>query len=193
MEFLEDIIGSNRYLEQVTNDGRHHHATLYPATPPTPHTRTTHSPTHRPTNQPHQTNEAEASLEALNEARGEKVGRLKVTERERDNLEGAKKEAEAFIQKDRDIRRKQNVLYQKNAHDAACNVKVPHCLAAALLRHFTNKLHHTLYAHGSTIHPDNPPLTNSPTPPTHQLTHPPTHPPQPQGSGGQARGPVGEA
>ena len=45
-------------------------------------------------------------MEALNEARGEKVGRLKVTERERDNLEGAKKEAEGFIQKERDIRRK---------------------------------------------------------------------------------------
>lgn len=85
LEFLEDIIGSNRYLEQ--------------------------------------TNEAEAALEALNETRNMSVGRLKVTEKERDNLEGAKKEAEAFILKDRDIRRKRNVLYQKNAHEASRNVK----------------------------------------------------------------------
>ena len=39
----------------------------------------------------------------------------------------------AIIQKERDIRRKQNVLYQKNAHDAACNVKVLHCSIASLL------------------------------------------------------------
>ena len=61
LEFLEDIIGSNKYVEA--------------------------------------TEEAEKVLEKLNETRTERLGRLKVTEKERDNLDGAKAEAEGFIRK----------------------------------------------------------------------------------------------
>jgi structural maintenance of chromosome 4 len=80
LEFLEDIIGSNRHLEAI--------------------------------------NAAEKVLEAANDERGEKLARLKVTETERDNLEGAKKEAEASVRKARQVRVQQNILYQKHAADA---------------------------------------------------------------------------
>ena len=40
------------------------------------------------------------------------MNRLKIAEKERDNLSGSKLEAEAFIEKEKDIRRKKNVLYQ---------------------------------------------------------------------------------
>jgi structural maintenance of chromosome 4 len=85
LEFLEDIIGSNRHLEAI--------------------------------------NKAEKELEALNEARGEKLARLKVTESERDNLEGAKKEAEELVRKGREVRAKQNILYQKHMADAAVHAE----------------------------------------------------------------------
>jgi structural maintenance of chromosome 4 len=81
LEFLEDIIGSNKHLEAIT--------------------------------------ESEKALEGLNEARGDKLARLKVTESERDNLEGAKKEAEESVRKGREVRSKQNILYQRHAADAA--------------------------------------------------------------------------
>jgi structural maintenance of chromosome 4 len=63
LEFLEDIIGSNRHLEAI--------------------------------------NEEEKKLDVLNEERGEKLSRLKVTETERDNLEGSKTEAEGVVRKSR--------------------------------------------------------------------------------------------
>ena len=60
----------------------------------------------------------------LNEQRTEKINRLKIAERERDNLSGSKAEAEAFLEKEKEIRRKKNILYQiyeaiaqKNARD----------------------------------------------------------------------------
>jgi hypothetical protein len=51
-------------------------------------------------------------LDSINEQRVEKVNRLKVSEKERDNLSGSKLEAEQYIEKDKDIRRKKNALYQ---------------------------------------------------------------------------------
>ena len=83
-----------------------------------------------------------------------------MTERERDNLEGAKKEAEGFIQKERDIRRKQNVLYQKNAHDAACNVKVLHCSTpphSTTFHHIPRAGYTIISTPGHTIQPPNTP------------------------------------
>jgi structural maintenance of chromosome 4 len=52
------------------------------------------------------------SLEVLNEERVEKVNRLKVAEKERDGLSSSKEEAEAYMEKERDIRRRKNILYQ---------------------------------------------------------------------------------
>jgi structural maintenance of chromosome 4 len=57
-------------------------------------------------------------LDGLNEQRTEKVNRLKIAERERDNLSGSKGEAEAFMEKERDIRRKKNTLYQVHEYSA---------------------------------------------------------------------------
>ena len=51
----------------------------------------------------------------------EKVNRLKIAERERDNLSGSKTEAETFVEKEKDIRRKKNTLYQVYEHRALKN------------------------------------------------------------------------
>ena len=76
LEYLEDIIGSNKYVDE--------------------------------------TNEAAEKVESLTEARQEKLNRVKAVEKEKDSLEGAKLEAEALLNKEREIRRKKNILYQIN-------------------------------------------------------------------------------
>lgn len=80
LEYLEDIIGSNKYVEE--------------------------------------TNLAAAKVEALSEQRQEKLNRVKAVEKEKDNLEGAKIEAEALLGKEREIRKKKNILFQINAMQA---------------------------------------------------------------------------
>lgn len=57
-------------------------------------------------------NLAAQKVDTLSELRQEKLNRVKAVEKEKDNLEGAKQEAEALLGKERDIRRKQNILYQ---------------------------------------------------------------------------------
>jgi structural maintenance of chromosome 4 len=84
LEYLEDIIGSNRYVERIE--------------------------------------EVSKSLDVINEQRIERVNRLKSAERDRDNLSGSKAEAENYLEKERDIRRKQNILYQAVAGIAEKNV-----------------------------------------------------------------------
>ena len=74
LEYLEEIIGSNKYVEE--------------------------------------TNAAALQVEQLTDARQEKLNRVKAAEQEKDNLESAKLEAEALLLKERDIRRKQNILFQ---------------------------------------------------------------------------------
>jgi len=56
--------------------------------------------------------EAAKEWEEMNEQRVEKVNKLKIAEKERDNLSDSKIEAELFLEKEREIRRKKNVLYQ---------------------------------------------------------------------------------
>ena len=58
------------------------------------------------------TNAAAKKVEQFTEHRQEKLNRVKAVEKEKDNLSGAKAEAEALLGKERDIRRKRNVLYQ---------------------------------------------------------------------------------
>jgi len=74
LEYLEDIIGSNKYVEEA--------------------------------------NLAFERVEALTEVRQEKLNRVKAAEKEKDGLAGAKREAEALVGKDREIRRKKNILFQ---------------------------------------------------------------------------------
>ena len=74
LEYLEDIIGSNHYVEKIE--------------------------------------EVNKELIGLNEIRASKMNLVKVAERERDNLCGAKDEAEEYLEKERMIMREQNILYQ---------------------------------------------------------------------------------
>lgn len=85
LEYLEDIIGSNKFVEQA--------------------------------------NVAAAHVETLTEQRQERLNRVKALEKEKESLEGAKLEAEALLGKERDIRRKKNILIQINAMEASCDVE----------------------------------------------------------------------
>ncbi|KAL3910268.1 MAG: hypothetical protein SGILL_007759, partial [Bacillariaceae sp.] len=64
------------------------------------------------------TNEAAEKVDSLSEVRQEKLNRVKAVEREKDNLEGAKQEAEALLKAEREIRRKESILYQIHAMKA---------------------------------------------------------------------------
>lgn len=77
LEYLEDIIGSNKYVEQA--------------------------------------NLAAEKVEQITELRQEKLNRVKAAEKEKDGLADAKAEAEALVGKDREIRRKKNILFQIHA------------------------------------------------------------------------------
>jgi structural maintenance of chromosome 4 len=76
LEYLEDIIGSNKFVEQ--------------------------------------TNDVLAQVEQLSEQRNGHLQRVKGLQAELQGLEGAKQEAEALLAKEREIRRKHNILYQLN-------------------------------------------------------------------------------
>ena len=65
--------------------------------------------------------EMNKDLEEINEKRTEKVNRTKVAEKDRDNLKGAKEEAQTYLDLERDVQRKQNVLYQVNELQASKN------------------------------------------------------------------------
>lgn len=80
LEYLEDIIGSSKYVEETA--------------------------------------QANEKVEALTEQRQEKLNRVKAVEKEMNNLEAAKLEAEALLSKEREIRRQKNILYQLYANDA---------------------------------------------------------------------------
>jgi structural maintenance of chromosome 4 len=62
--------------------------------------------------------EAEKVTEALSGARGEKLARVKVVERERASLESAKAEAHALLSKERELLRSQGLLAAKQLADA---------------------------------------------------------------------------
>ncbi len=81
LEYLEDIIGSNKYVEP--------------------------------------TEKALTELEELNEIRMEKLRRLQVAEKEKENLEGAREEAQAYLEKEALIRVQRNILYQLCALEAS--------------------------------------------------------------------------
>lgn len=74
LEYLEDIIGSDKYVED--------------------------------------TDAAVSKVEEFTEQRQEKLNRVKTVEKEKQSLEGAKLEAEGLLNKEREIRRKKNVLFQ---------------------------------------------------------------------------------
>ena len=83
LEYLEDIIGSNKYVEPIEA--------------------------------------LEKEVEELNEARAEKLNRVRVTEKEKDNLEGSRAEAMAYLEKERELNEKTSILYQIYMHEAQSN------------------------------------------------------------------------
>ncbi|GBG28901.1 Structural maintenance of chromosomes protein 4 [Hondaea fermentalgiana] len=74
LEYLEEIIGSNKYLEAIE--------------------------------------EATKSVEELTQSRTEKLGRVKVVEKEKESLEDAKNEAEEFLKKEAQLMQKRSILIQ---------------------------------------------------------------------------------
>ncbi len=84
LEYLEDIIGSNRYVTQIE--------------------------------------EAAKTVEQLNELRTERVKRLQISQSDRESLERPRSEAQAHLDRDANIRLKNNLLYQILLHD--CNTAI---------------------------------------------------------------------
>lgn len=62
-------------------------------------------------------------LELLNEKRVDKVDRLKAAEKDRDGLADKKKEVEEVMERERQIRKRQNVIYQLHESTAMAKVK----------------------------------------------------------------------
>jgi structural maintenance of chromosome 4 len=74
----------------------------------------------------------------MNEQRVQKVDRMKISERERDNLSEAKADAEAFLDKEAEIRRQYNILWQVNIAHASKAYEE----ASAKQEKFASKLQH---------------------------------------------------
>eukprot|EP01113_Clastostelium_recurvatum_P039386 TRINITY_DN6002_c0_g1_i1.p1 TRINITY_DN6002_c0_g1~~TRINITY_DN6002_c0_g1_i1.p1 ORF type:complete len:1300 (-),score=349.43 TRINITY_DN6002_c0_g1_i1:26-3889(-) len=62
-------------------------------------------------------------VEELNEARGEKLNRVKVVEKDKENLESAKLEAEESLRKEREAIEARSTLYQKYRRQASAKVE----------------------------------------------------------------------
>ncbi|XP_067017263.1 structural maintenance of chromosomes protein 4-like isoform X2 [Acropora muricata] len=60
-------------------------------------------------------------VETLNEARGEKLNRVKAVEKEKDELEGSKNEAMEYINMENSITKQRNVLFQRYIHECTVN------------------------------------------------------------------------
>ena len=63
------------------------------------------------------------ALETLNDQRGGQVNRLKLVEKERDALGGAKAEAETFMAKEREVAAAKSLLLQRRGADARAELK----------------------------------------------------------------------
>jgi structural maintenance of chromosome 4 len=85
LEYLEEIIGSNRYVSQIE--------------------------------------ESLKSVEQLNEVRVEKVKRLQIAQSDRESLERPRTEAVAYLEREANIRHKNNLLYQLYLHDCDVNIE----------------------------------------------------------------------
>lgn len=68
--------------------------------------------------------EASVRLEALNEVRGEKVGRVKYVSREMEGMEEKKAEAENYLENENELAQRKNELYQIYLYETRQNVDV---------------------------------------------------------------------
>jgi structural maintenance of chromosome 4 len=86
LEYLEDIIGSNKYVEAI--------------------------------------DEGFTQVESLNEVRQEKLNRVKLVEKEKDSLEGAKSEAEEFLTKENELNVITASMHQVFQYESERNAEV---------------------------------------------------------------------
>jgi len=98
LEYLEDIIGSNRFIAEI--------------------------------------NEVAKTIEDINEQRVHLVKRVKISERDCEKLRQPREEAESFLSLEREIRSRQNLLYQLNENTARTESE----LAGQKLAGYTEKL-----------------------------------------------------
>ncbi|KAI8147562.1 hypothetical protein BJV82DRAFT_351738 [Fennellomyces sp. T-0311] len=70
--------------------------------------------------------EANKKLEELNEDRVEKLNRARYVGKEKDSLEGKKREAEMFLENENELARKKNELYQVYVFEAKENISIAH-------------------------------------------------------------------
>ncbi|OQS04276.1 structural maintenance of chromosomes protein 4 [Thraustotheca clavata] len=68
------------------------------------------------------TEEVMKDVEVLNEARLDKLNRVKVVEKEKENLEDAKSEAQEYLEKERDVYMKTNILFQLYVNESTANM-----------------------------------------------------------------------
>jgi structural maintenance of chromosome 4 len=94
LEYLEDIIGSNKYVEQIEKSA--------------------------------------AELEVLNGERAEKQARVKIAEKDCENLAPAKREAEEFLRKERELILKQSHQCQLSQHRSQGSMETNQALKAEL-------------------------------------------------------------
>ena len=63
-------------------------------------------------------------MDKLSDERSERLGRLRIVEKEKDRLEGHKDEAESYLKDCNVVARKKNILYQRYLHDLTNNITV---------------------------------------------------------------------
>ena len=68
--------------------------------------------------------DANKSVEELNDQRGEKLNRLRVVEREKSALEDKKKDAEEYLKDTNELTRKKSLLWQFHMHTAGSNLEI---------------------------------------------------------------------
>ncbi|KAI9257368.1 hypothetical protein BDA99DRAFT_441174 [Phascolomyces articulosus] len=78
--------------------------------------------------------DANKRLEELNEDRVEKLNRARYVGKEKDSLEGKKREAEMFLENENELARKKNELYQVYIYEAKDNITVANTAVDELKR-----------------------------------------------------------
>ncbi|TIC27935.1 RecF/RecN/SMC protein [Wallemia mellicola] len=83
--------------------------------------------------------ESLVDMDKLSDERSERLGRLRIVEKEKDRLEGHKDEAEAYLKDCNNVARKKNILYQRYLLDLSENIEVCHQHIAELGQQLTDE------------------------------------------------------
>lgn len=83
--------------------------------------------------------ESLVDMDKLSDERSERLGRLRIVEKEKDRLEGHKDEAEAYLKDCNNVARKKNILYQRYLLDLSENIQVCHQHIAELGQQLTDE------------------------------------------------------